>query len=540
MSNNIRNDEPTVLPAGVERRSIPGRGNGLFATKTFAPQDQIVFVQRPLLSAIDTSHLPTTCYACLRPSDAEIVTSSTSEAQGVELKTCTGCRAVRFCKKACQRVAWKAYHKHECPIFQRLQPRTLPSTVRAILRLLLQREHDSLPAGDWTQLFTLESHQEELSEAGGEKWQNIFLMTKALKTYSGTSIAIDQIVQLCCILMVNSFTLTTPTFDPIGVVLHSLPALINHSCDPNAIVRFDMSDSVQLTPLPKVHHGSISVHALRPIDAGDELRITYIDAAADRTRRRSELSERYFFFCDCARCEREKVSSGMAPQVPSKTLTEAIQILKASSSQPPSLLEQYLPRLQSSMSALSSRQPPYPITSYPLPQLRHQIILALIATQDFHSAMRQNVVLSFKVDPILCPEPWHPCRVVSKWRLLRLLHYCIADDVKRSSSAERNRNFLHEVAYSLVLELTENVLGKQYLGYRQDRSGHIGDSRKKGQMELMIAQAQQDITYDCCGAGAGGSEVMKQLFQGQDHKNRVQEWIETVASEVLGEDVGHG
>ncbi|KPI40949.1 uncharacterized protein AB675_10592 [Cyphellophora attinorum] len=286
-----------------------------------------------------------------------------------------------------------------------------------------------------------------------------------------------------------------------------------------------MSDSVQLKPLPKVHHGSISVHALRPIDAGDELRITYIDAAADRARRQSELLERYFFFCDCARCEREKASKGMASQAPSTTLTEAIQILKSSSSQPPSLLEQYLPRLQSSMSALSSQQVPYPITSYPLPQLRHQIILALIATQDFHGAMRQNVVLSFKIDPILYQSPGIPAALSANGV------YCDYYDTALQTTSK------DPPLQTGIQELTEDVLGKHYLDYRHDRTEHIVDSRKKGQMELMIMQAQQEITAGGLSAGLG-PEWMKQLSEGQNYQDRVQEWIETVASEVLEKEAG--
>lgn len=36
----------------------------------------------------------------------------------------------------------------------------------------------------------------------------------------------------------NTFTITAPTLDPLGACVSPAVALINHSCDPNAVIVF--------------------------------------------------------------------------------------------------------------------------------------------------------------------------------------------------------------------------------------------------------------------------------------------------------------
>lgn len=89
-------------------------------------------------------------------------------------------------------------------------------------------------------------------------------------------------------LMINSITLVTPTFDPVGIAFDPVASLINHSCDPNSVMTFDGR--------------SLSVRALREIAKDEELTISYIDNTNPTHRRQDELTERYFFKCECTRC----------------------------------------------------------------------------------------------------------------------------------------------------------------------------------------------------------------------------------------------
>lgn len=64
----------------------------------------------------------------------------------------------------------------------------------------------------------------------------------------------------------NTFTLTSPSLTPLGVTVSPLIALINHSCDPNAVVVFPRSNN-DSSKEPMMH-----LVALREIAENEEVR----------------------------------------------------------------------------------------------------------------------------------------------------------------------------------------------------------------------------------------------------------------------------
>ncbi|KAI8562028.1 hypothetical protein RHMOL_Rhmol03G0003300 [Rhododendron molle] len=75
----------------------------------------------------------------------------------------------------------------------------------------------------------------------------------------------------------------------VGNAVYMLPSFYNHDCDPNAhIVWIENSDA--------------RVKALRDIEAGEELRICYIDASMEHDARQTLLYEGFGFRCQCLRC----------------------------------------------------------------------------------------------------------------------------------------------------------------------------------------------------------------------------------------------
>ena len=149
--------------------------------------------------------------------------------------------------------------------------------------------------------------------------------------------------------------------------MHPLPAMMNHSCEPNAIVRFDITSSTSPVPIPKVHHGSISVHALRPIAKGEEICITYIDATMSLERRQADLKLRYFFDCGCLMCQRgPRIEESNAEALP--TLSTATNLLLSLSSKPRTH-ELYIPELRRALGNLAALDD-LPLHSYPYAQLR--------------------------------------------------------------------------------------------------------------------------------------------------------------------------
>lgn len=76
-----------------------------------------------------------------------------------------------------------------------------------------------------------------------------------------------------------------PGEENYGRMLDLVGSLINHSCDPNAVVFFE--------------RGQLRLQSLKPIHAGDEITQTYADLKAGVLMRRRELWARSFFFCNC-------------------------------------------------------------------------------------------------------------------------------------------------------------------------------------------------------------------------------------------------
>ena len=77
-----------------------------------------------------------------------------------------------------------------------------------------------------------------------------------------------------------------------GSGIFSELSMFNHSCDPNASVEFMSWDS------------RASLVALRDIDPGEEICITYCDETLGRIDRAKEL-ESYMFVCRCVKCTEE-------------------------------------------------------------------------------------------------------------------------------------------------------------------------------------------------------------------------------------------
>ncbi|GJY34978.1 histone-lysine N-methyltransferase ATXR4 [Tanacetum coccineum] len=75
----------------------------------------------------------------------------------------------------------------------------------------------------------------------------------------------------------------------VGNAVYMLPSFYNHDCDPNTHIIWLQNVEARLK-------------ALREIEAGEELRICYIDASMDRDARRNLLSNGFGFDCRCPRC----------------------------------------------------------------------------------------------------------------------------------------------------------------------------------------------------------------------------------------------
>lgn len=101
----------------------------------------------------------------------------------------------------------------------------------------------------------------------------------------------------------------------MGVSVSPLVALVNHSCDPNAVVVFPRSAKDPASQEPEAQ-----VIAIRDISPGEEVSVdfwllalsftikqiftSYIDTTLPRAQRQEALSATYNFSCQCELCSR--------------------------------------------------------------------------------------------------------------------------------------------------------------------------------------------------------------------------------------------
>lgn len=385
-------------------------GRGLYATTDIPACMTIVSIQRPLVISLDVPRLKDTCYFCLGyDDDVKDYPKMPIREGDTRLQICAGCHVVRYCSKDCQTWSWKTVHKHECSLFARLHPNILPNNVRAIVQLLLLRKASRLPPGEWDDFMKLESHLPRWKSEGGQMWENIGLMARGAKEYSGTDLDEETLRETFAKLLVNCFVMISPYYDPLGLVLHPLSALVNHSCNYNATVRFDRS---------KGGH-CLSIRALRHIARGEQIFLSYIDATNPRHVRQKELQERYFFDCKCSKCSKEgAVSNPLTLHPHLKVEQRAFELLAAA--QKDTSISGAVEKLQYGIHMLK-KTCSWPLHRQPLASLRQQLVVSLIAAGQLHLAFLHAWIQYRSIDHKLMPEEHHPVRLVHQWLIVALI-----------------------------------------------------------------------------------------------------------------------
>ncbi len=87
----------------------------------------------------------------------------------------------------------------------------------------------------------------------------------------------------------NSLTCYGAGGAEVGAALSASVAMFNHDCDPNADWSID-------------EDGCLVVRALRRVDAGQELFLSYVDPRLPAAARIRKLRENFFFECGCRAC----------------------------------------------------------------------------------------------------------------------------------------------------------------------------------------------------------------------------------------------
>lgn len=220
--------------------------------------------------------------------------------------------------------------------------------------------------------------------------------------------------------------MVSPCYDPLGLVIHPLSALLNHSCDYNAFIRFDHT--------PKGHQ--MSVCALRPIACGEEIVVSYIDATYPYHLRQQELQDRYFFACKCIKCSSDstKHDGSLDLQYPEgrrpleRKAFDLLAYARKDLSPTGSVW-----KLEYAIHMLRSQNPFWAPHHQPLPSLRQQLVVSLITAAQYHLAFIHAFIQYHFIDHKIMPERHHPIRLVHQWLVIALIEHI---ELSRINSAK--------------------------------------------------------------------------------------------------------
>ncbi|KAF2799508.1 SET domain-containing protein [Melanomma pulvis-pyrius CBS 109.77] len=278
-----------ATPLQILPSKIPGAGVGLFITKNIEDGEEI-FRSEPLVNCVMNGMQSLVCDYCYCSREGVIHPSGrfrTTEDTMPDMKACGGCKFCYYCSKACQKKAWKRYHKYECVMFSEA-PNMHPRT-RALYRLLNMNKNELLSNELWVALNGLQPHvKEHLSTANAEL---VIGASQFARARTDTDLSISEVLSLYCTLLTNSLCIFPAEGKTIGTSLDIVASLMNHSCDPNAFVFFEGS--------------SLRVRSIRKLLSGDEITQSYTDVDMDALIRQQVLKSDFFFACHCNRCEKQ-------------------------------------------------------------------------------------------------------------------------------------------------------------------------------------------------------------------------------------------
>ncbi|KAK3149596.1 hypothetical protein QOZ80_3AG0219600 [Eleusine coracana subsp. coracana] len=262
---------------GLAVASVPAKGRGLVATRSFFP-GEVIISQEPYTSTPNKISVGSACDHCF----------STGH-----LRKCSVCRVVWYCGSACQKEEWKL-HQLECQAIAALtedRKKMLTPTIRLMVQLVLKRKMQNekvIPSSgidNYSLVDGLESHISKVDENQLVLYAQMANLVNLI--LPSLELDLKEIAHTFSKFSCNAHTICDPELRPLGTGLFPIISIINHSCIPNAVLIFDGRTAY--------------VRALQPISKDEEISISYIETAAVTKKRQDDLKQ-YFFICTCLRC----------------------------------------------------------------------------------------------------------------------------------------------------------------------------------------------------------------------------------------------
>jgi len=268
---------------GVEILETNNSGRGIFATRKYEA-GQLIFQEDAYAYVVMKAYAEMVCHYCLKPP-----TQATDDGKGiVPLMKCGACKYARYCNRECQKKAWPE-HKQECPALQRMHPVVPEDEAKIVARILwrqLRNPNEKLPV----QIMDLCSHIEKRTEKELDELEDKVMAFGHYFTYEAMPEDDEMMKKLWSIIDCNAIGVTDRRgLQSIAVGIYPFAAMLNHRCGPNACAA--------------TNGKTLGVRAVRRIEPGEEISISYIDALENRQTRGEKLKDTYYFDCNCERCD---------------------------------------------------------------------------------------------------------------------------------------------------------------------------------------------------------------------------------------------
>nr|ADP02224.1 zf-MYND domain-containing protein [Triticum aestivum] len=214
---------------GLAVASVPGKGRGLVAARSFFP-GEVIICQEPYASTPNRISVGSSCDHCFASGN---------------LRKCSVCRVAWYCGSVCQKEEWKL-HQLECQAISALteeRKKMLTPTIRLMVKLILRRKLQSEKMANLVQLI-LPSIELDLKEIA-HTFSKSFVCTEVGIAYChvleilavigslrpnplGLGSAVIAVhptqVQFAC----NAHTICDPELRPLGTGLFPAISIINH------------------------------------------------------------------------------------------------------------------------------------------------------------------------------------------------------------------------------------------------------------------------------------------------------------------------
>jgi len=269
----------------AERRDAgEGRGHGMFCTEARSQGEAIVRV-RPAISVVFDAQAPIVCGFCF---------SATAAA---DVQSCKKCARFAVCA-TCRDAGYGEWHQHECEAFCKLPAGARQGKDTSTLRMLL-RHKAVTDHGDWCGAAAAGAGKEDFALLKTLQANPANVPPQLLGQLSMlTGVERSTVEELVYQIRTNAATLDRG--GKAGCALCCHMGYTNHDCSPNAQAVIDQQ-------------GYVTLSATRPIEAGEEVLISYIDSRQSVDERRLILEQHYGFSCSCAKCKtdlRKKLRGG--------------------------------------------------------------------------------------------------------------------------------------------------------------------------------------------------------------------------------------